>query len=160
MVVWLYICLTFSLRRIAPINLCIINFIIIFKSNFIFVLDKCDNDISTATIGEPICIPFTQKLTGYPSRVHVRQKSSQYCIELQQGFSVIVSSDNFVRQIGDWIIYFNSSSYQQFRFVKTTATCNSIGIYELALFNGVDNLTPFEFTIRLKGIYTSNNDNQ
>ncbi|XP_063425991.1 uncharacterized protein LOC134709772 [Mytilus trossulus] len=112
--------------------------------------DKCDNDISTATIGEPICIPFTQKFTVNPSRVNITQKSSQYCIALQ-GFSVNVSSDIFVRQIGDWIIYFNSSrTYQQFRFVKKTATCDSIGIYELSLYNGVDNLTPFEFTIRLK----------
>lgn len=112
--------------------------------------DKCEKDISTTTVGKRICIPYTQKFTGYPSVIHVRQLSSQY-LSAHQEFSVNVLSDTFVQNNGDWIINFNSSrTDQQFRFVLENATCDSIGIYEITIKYGDGNVTSFEFEIVLE----------
>ncbi|CAC5405604.1 unnamed protein product [Mytilus coruscus] len=112
--------------------------------------DQCEKDISSATIGEQICIPYTQKFTSSPSSIHVRQLTSQYFNALEV-FVVNVSSDNFVQQNGDWIVNFNSSrTDQQFRFMKEKATCDNIGIYEITLEYGDGNITSIEFEISLK----------
>lgn len=112
--------------------------------------DKCEKDIFTALFGERICIPYTQKFTSNPSGIHVRQLSSQYFSKLEV-FSANVSSDEFLQQIGDWIINFNSSrTDQQFRFVKEKATCDSIGNYEITIDYGNETVTSFEFEIGFK----------
>ncbi|CAC5405608.1 unnamed protein product [Mytilus coruscus] len=112
--------------------------------------DKCENDISTATVGEQMCIPYTQKFTGSPSGIHVKQLSSQYLSALH-GFSVNVSSDTFEQQNGGWIINYNSSrTDQQIRFMMGKAKCDSIGIYKITIEYGDGNVTSSEFEIKLK----------
>ncbi|XP_052104381.1 uncharacterized protein LOC127737590 [Mytilus californianus] len=113
-------------------------------------LGKCENDITTATVGEQICIPYTQNFTSNPSGIHVKQLSSQYFSALQS-FSINVSSDIVLLKNGDWIVNFNSSrTDQQLRFMKENATCDSVGIYEITIEYDDGNVTFIEFEISLK----------
>ncbi|XP_076095329.1 uncharacterized protein LOC143066215 [Mytilus galloprovincialis] len=113
-------------------------------------VDKCENDISTATVGEPICIPYTQQFTSNPSGIQVKQVSSQYFSALPS-FSINVSSDTVSQKNEDWIVNFNiSRPDQQLRFIKENATCDSIGIYEITIESDDGNDTSFEFEIRFQ----------
>ncbi|XP_052104382.1 uncharacterized protein LOC127737591 [Mytilus californianus] len=123
-----------------------------FSIQSLHIPGQCENDISTATIGEQICISYTstQKVTSSPSSIHVRQLTSQYFNALEV-FDVNVSSDNFVQQNGDWIVNYNSSrTDRQFRFFKETATCDNIGIYEITIEHDDGNITSAEVEIGLK----------
>ncbi|XP_063425990.1 uncharacterized protein LOC134709771 [Mytilus trossulus] len=97
-----------------------------------------------------MCIPYTQKLTGSPSSIHVKQLSSQYVSALQ-GFLFNVSSDTFMQRNGDWIVNLNSSRpHQKLRFMMGKATCDSIGKYEISIEYDDGNVTSNKFEISLK----------
>ncbi|XP_076095328.1 uncharacterized protein LOC143066214 [Mytilus galloprovincialis] len=111
------------------------------------IVDKCENDISTKTVGEPVCIPYTQQFTSYPSSIQVKQVSSQYFSALPS-FSINVSSDTVSQKRKDWIINYNISRPDQpLRFMKENATCDSIGTYEITIEYDDGNVTSFEFEI-------------
>ncbi|CAG2231381.1 unnamed protein product [Mytilus edulis] len=114
------------------------------------VVDKCENDISTATVGEQICIPYTQKFTRRPSGIQVEQVSSPYFSALSS-FFIKVSSDTFSQKTGDWIVNFNiSRPDQQLRIMKENATCHSAGIYKITIKYDDGNDTSFKFKISFK----------
>ncbi|VDI12038.1 Hypothetical predicted protein [Mytilus galloprovincialis] len=114
------------------------------------IVDKCENDISTATVGEQICIPYTQQFTSNPSGIQVKQVSSQYLSALPS-FSINVSSDTVSQKKENWIVYFNiSRPDQQLRLMKENATCDSIGIYEITIEYDDGNFTSFKFEISFK----------
>ncbi|XP_071165346.1 uncharacterized protein [Mytilus edulis] len=101
------------------------------KDNLLDFPDKCDSNISSVTVGEPICITLTEEFTSSPSRIHVRQMSSQYLGSLQS-FSVNVSIDPFVQHNEDVIIGYNSSrTNKEFRFALKKATCDNVGKYNI-----------------------------
>lgn len=115
--------------------------------------------MSTANIGEQICISYTstQTATSSPSSIQVRHMTSQYFNALEV-FKVNVSSDSFVQQIGDWIVYYNSSD-QQFRLFEEKATCDNMGNYTMNIKYDDGNTTSHEFEIYLKGNYILYIDN-
>ncbi|CAG2207435.1 unnamed protein product [Mytilus edulis] len=98
-------------------TLCIIGLCIIGVAIWIFhnkyYLGQCENKMSTAKIGEPICISYTspQRATSSPSSIQVQHMTSQYFNALEV-FKINVSSNNFVQQNGDWKVYYNFSDQQ------------------------------------------------